>query len=142
MGTTLTPYATVEDVSSFTGQTYTQDEQNRITELCATVSDRLRQYSYNVGKDLDLMIASNRVLPSVVKSVTVDVVVRALATPTNETPMTQYSQSALGYSVSGTYLVPGGGIFIKNSELKILGLKGQRYGVIEFYDKWHNSHFN
>lgn len=142
MGTTLTPYATVEDVSSFTGQTYTQDEQNRITELCTTVSDRLRQYSYNVGKDLDLMIASNRVLPSVVKSVTVDVVVRALATPTNETPMTQYSQSALGYSVSGTYLVPGGGIFIKNSELKILGLKGQRYGVIEFYDKWHNSHFN
>lgn len=142
MGTTLTPYATVEDVSSFTGQTYTQEEQDRITELCTTVSDRLRQYSYNVGKDLDLMIASNRVLPSVVKSVTVDVVVRALATPTNETPMTQYSQSALGYSVSGTYLVPGGGIFIKNSELKILGLKGQRYGVIEFYDKWHNSHFN
>lgn len=142
MGTTLTPYATVEDVSSFTGQTYTQDEQDRITELCTTVSDRLRQYAYNVGKDLDLMIANNRVLPSVVKSVTVDVVVRALATPTNETPMTQYSQSALGYSVSGTYLVPGGGIFIKNSELKILGLKGQRYGVIEFYDKWHNSHFN
>ena len=90
MGTTLTPYATVEDVSSFTGQTYTQDEQDRITELCSTVSDRLRQYAYNVGKDLDVMIINNKVLPSVVKSVTVDVVVRALATPTNETPMTQY----------------------------------------------------
>ena len=56
--------------------------------------------------------------------------------------MTQYSQSALGYSVSGTYLVPGGGIFIKNTELKILGLKNQRYGVIEFYDKWHNSNLD
>ena len=59
MGTTLTPYATVEDVSSFTGQTYTQDEQNRITELCSTVSDRLRQYAYNVGKDLDVMIINS-----------------------------------------------------------------------------------
>ena len=142
METTLTPYATVDDVSSFTGQTYTQDEQDRITELCSTVSDRLRQYAYNVGKDLDVMIINNKVLPSVVKSVTVDVVVRVLATPTNETPMTQYSQSALGYSVSGTYLVPGGGIFIKNTELKILGLKNQRYGVIEFYDKWHNSNLD
>lgn len=142
METTLTPYATVEDVSSFTGQTYTQDEQDRITELCSTVSDRLRQYAYNVGKDLDVMIDSGKVLSTVAKSVTVDVVVRALATPTNETPMTQYSQSALGYSVSGTYLVPGGGIFIKNTELKILGLKNQRYGVIEFYDKWDNCNLD
>ena len=133
MVTTLTPYATVEDVSSFTGQTYTQDEQDRITELCSTVSDRLRQYAYNVGKDLDVMIINNKVLPSVVKSVTVDVVVRALATPTNETPMTQYSQSALGYTVSGTYLNAGGGIYIKQSELKALGLSKQRYGFIEIY---------
>ena len=142
MGTTLTPYATVEDVSSFTGQTYTQDEQDRITELCSTVSDRLRQYAYNVGKDLDVMIINNKVLPSVVKSVTVDVVVRALATPLNDTPMTQYSQSALGYSVSGTYLVPGGGIFIKNAELRALGLLKQRYGVIELYDTRHDCYFD
>ena len=32
----------------------------------------------------------------------------------NNEPMTQMSESALGYSVSGTYLVPGGGLFIKN----------------------------
>ena len=106
------------------------------------LTEKIKMNSVDVGKDLDVMIINNKVLPSVVKSVTVDVVVRALATPTNETPMTQYSQSALGYSVSGTYLVPGGGIFIKNTELKILGLKNQRYGVIEFYDKWHNSNLD
>lgn len=137
--TTLTSYATLSDVQSFTGKTYTADEQARITNLCSEVSDRLRQYALNIGRDLDQMIALGNPLASVVKSVTVDVVVRCLATPLDDAPMTQYSQSALGYSVSGTYLVPGGGIFIKNSELKLLGLKRQTYGVIEFYDKGHNS---
>ena len=47
--------------------------------------------------------------------------------------MTQFAESALGYSVSGSYLVPGGGLFIKDSELKRLGLKKQRYGVIDIY---------
>lgn len=137
--TTLTAYATLADVTSFTGKTYTADEQTKISSLCLDVSNRLRQYAYNVGKDLDEMITAGNPLASVVKSVTVDVVVRCLATPYDETPMTQYSQSALGYSVSGTYLVPGGGIFIKNSELKLLGLKKQRYGVIEYYDSGNNS---
>jgi hypothetical protein len=63
----------------------------------------------------------------------VDVVARALMTSTNTEPMTQVSQSALGYSVSGTYLVPGGGLFIKKSELARLGLRRQQYGGIDFY---------
>lgn len=45
--------------------------------------------------------------------------------------MTQFSESALGYSASGTFLVPGGGLFIKTSELARLGLRRQKYGVIE-----------
>ena len=51
-------------------------------------------------------------------------------TPTDKEPMTQMSESALGYSVSGTYLVPGGGLFIKQSELSRLGLKRQRFGTV------------
>lgn len=70
---------------------------------------------------------------SVVKSVTVDIVARTLMTSTDQEPMTQTTESALGYSVSGSYLVPGGGLFIKNSELSRLGLKKQRFGVIDFY---------
>ena len=67
---------------------------------------------------------------------TVDVVSRALMTPTASTgfgPMTQMSQAAGGYSVSGTFLNPGGGLFVKEAELKALGLKRQKYGVIEVY---------
>ena len=74
-----------------------------------------------------------------VKSVTVDVVARTLMTSTNSEPMSQMSQSALGYSVSGTYLVPGGGLFIKKSELARLGLRRQRMGVIELYDDKRNN---
>ena len=43
------------------------------------------------------------------------------------------AESAMGYSFSGSYLVPGGGLFIKESELKRLGFKKQRYGVIDIY---------
>lgn len=43
------------------------------------------------------------------------------------------SQSALGYSVTGTYLIPGGGLFIKKSELSRLGLRRQRVGVMDIY---------
>ena len=62
-----------------------------------------------------------------------DIIARTLLTATDQEPMVQTSESAMGYSWSGTYLVPGGGLFIKDSELKRLGLKKQRDGVIDFY---------
>ena len=80
------------------------------------------------------MITESVSYGSVVKSVVVDIVARTLMTSTDQEPMTQASEAALGYSWSGSFLVPGGGLFIKDSELKRLGLKKQRYGVIDFYD--------
>lgn len=47
-------------------------------------------------------------------------------TSTDKEPMSQFSESALGYSASGTFLVPGGGLFIKNSELVRLGIKNKQ----------------
>ena len=89
--------------------------------------------AHKVGKDLDEMIDADPVLGTVAKSVTVDVVARTLMTSTNSEPMTQMTESALGYSYSGSYLVPGGGLFIKKSELARLGLKKQRIGVINLW---------
>ena len=63
-------------------------------------------------------------------------------TSTTNEPMTQFSQSALGYSMSGTYLVPGGGLFIKKSELSRLGLRKQKIGTIEMYDQGNNDNSN
>lgn len=123
-------FATTNDVITL-WRKMTPDETERCEALLEVVSDSLRHEAYKVGKNLDDMIAETPSLGSVAKSVTVDVVARTLMTSTDSEPMTQYSQSALGYTVSGTYLVAGGGLFIKNSELARLGLKRQRMGVID-----------
>lgn len=105
-------------------------EVGRAEALLPIVCDSLRLEADKVGKDLDKMIEASPTLASVAKSVTVDVVARCLMTPTNDAPMSQMTQSALGYSVTGTFLVPGGGLFIKTSELARLGLRRQQMGVI------------
>lgn len=127
----MTTFATIEAVSSL-WRPLRFDERERAEALLAVVSDSLRVEAKKVGKDLDIM-TGDPVFANVLKSVVVDIVSRTLMTSTDSEPMTQESQSALGYTWSGTYLVPGGGIFIKDSELKRLGLKKQRYGVVEFY---------
>lgn len=125
-------FATIDDIKSL-WRNLTPDEEKRAETLLGVVSASLRAEADRVGKDLDQMIKDKEFLREVAKSVTVDVVARTLMTSTDTEPMTQMSQSALGYSVSGTYLVPGGGLFIKKSELARLGLKRQRMGAIEFY---------
>ena len=135
----MSNFATVQDVINL-WRPLTQAEQEKVTNLLPVVSDSLRQEADKVGKDLDAMVAESAPLATVAKSVTVDVVARAIMTPTDETPTTQFSQSALGYSVSGTYLVPGGGLFIKKSELARLGLRRQQIGVLEPYGTpWNND---
>lgn len=124
-------YANVDDVIALFRE-LTPEEQAKAEALLPVVCDTLRQEAHLVGKDLDAMIATGLVLPNVVKSVVVDVLARSLLANTNSEPMTQYSQSALGYTYSGTYLNAGGGVFVKRSELVRLGLKRQRMGVINF----------
>lgn len=126
----MADYATVADVSTL-WRPLTTDEMSRANALIPVVCDSLRYEAEKVGKDLDEMVANSGVLATVAKSVTVDVVARTLMTSTDQEPATQFSQSALGYSVSGTYLVPGGGLFIKKSELARLGLKRQQRRVID-----------
>lgn len=122
-------YATINDVIALFRPLSTE-ENARAVQLLPIVSSSLRAEAKKVGKDLDAMVTADTDLLNVAKSVTVDVVARTLMTSTNQEPLSQFSEAALGYSVSGTYLVPGGGLFIKNSELARLGLRRQRIGVI------------
>lgn len=126
-------FATINDITNLF-RPLTNEEAEKANALLPVVSDSIRQEARKVGKDIDAMIETGELLENVVKSVVVDVTARALLTSTNSEPMSQMSQSALGYSVSGTFLVPGGGLFIKKSELARLGLKRQKYGVVDFYD--------
>ena len=128
----MSSFATISDVETL-WRYLKQDETDRASFLLEVVSDSLRVEAEKVGKDLDAMVLKSAAYANVVKSVAVDIVARTLMTSTDQEPMTQFNQSALGYSASGSFLVPGGGLFIKKSELDRLGLRRQRYGVINLY---------
>ena len=128
----MSSFATISDVETL-WRYLKQDETDRASFLLEVVSDSLRVEAEKVGKDLDAMVLKSDAYANVVKSVAVDIVARTLMTSTDQEPMTQFNQTALGYSASGSFLVPGGGLFIKKSELARLGLRRQRYGVMNLY---------
>lgn len=125
-------FITTEDVSEL-WRPLTDEEIGRVKGLIPVIADSLRQEAIKSGRDLDYLIASGKLMPNVLKSVMVDVVARTLMTPVDQPPMTQMSQTALGYTMQGTFLVPGGGLFIKDSELRRLGLKRQRLRGVDLY---------
>ena len=107
----------------------TEEEKLRAQKLIEVVNAIIDDEAERLGRDPhDLGIRYHARL-----SVVTDIIARTLMTSTNQEPMTQITQSAGGYSTSGTYLVPGGGLYIKKSEWARLGLRRQRIGVIDFY---------
>ena len=101
----MEPFASVDDVINL-WRKLTQDEIKRADALLPVISDSLREEAKKVGKELDEMKSESATFESVLKSVTVDVLARTLLTSTDKEPMIQESQSALGYSYSGTYVIP------------------------------------
>ena len=128
----MTKWATLEDIEKL-WRPLTDTEKPRAEALLPIVESSLITEAREVDKDLHYMAMTDEAYKNVLISVVVDVVARTLMTSTNQEPMTQMAQSAGGYSTSGTFLVPGGGLFIKKSELARLGLRRQRIGVIDFY---------
>lgn len=130
----MTNLASVNDVNTI-WKHLSNAEQEQVEALLPIVSDSLRQEAKRVGKDLDKMITKGEVLPNVVKSVVVDVISRYLdqLSSDNASTLSQESQSALGYSWSGTYVNTGGGMSILKKDLKRLGLTRQRFGMVDLY---------
>lgn len=133
-------FATVADVESL-WRTLTPAEEERAGNLLPAISDVLRSEAERRGYDLDSMIEESASYETVVKTTTVDICVRALRQDTSATgePMAQESQSALGYSWSGTYAIPGGSnLPIMRNDLKRLGITKQRWGALDIYgtDYW------
>lgn len=113
----MNDFATLNDVIAL-WRPLTPDEVEKVNKLLPIVSNCLRYEAEKVGKDLDAMIADNDRLADVAKSVTVDVVKRYINdNAVDSVSMSQMSESAGGYTTSGTYLVPGGGLFIKKMNL-------------------------
>ncbi len=133
----MSEFATLQDVLTLTGTDYTTQQQERISALIPVVSDLIERKGREVGKNVHREMAIDSAYASVVKLVTVDVVARVMRQSTDGEPLSQESQSALGYSWSGTYAIPGGGIAMSlmNNEMKLLGFKQQLRSV----RLWHGS---
>ena len=134
-------FASVADVESL-WRTLTPAEAARATNLLPAISDILRNEASNRGYDLDAMIEESASYSTVVTTVCVDICVRALKQNTDATgePMSQESQSALGYTWSGTYAIPGGAnLPVMRNDLKRLGITKQRWGALDIYgtDNWN-----
>ena len=130
-----TAFATVEDIEALY-RPLSPSETTRAEAMLPLVSDELRNYGTNAGVDLDAKAEAEPVYANVLKIVTVDVVFRVLRSSVDGDPMTQEAQSGLGYSWSGSYAIPGGGIAgaILNNDLKRLGLLRQTMGVISLWE--------
>lgn len=127
-------YATIEDVIKL-GRKLTAEEQEKAAALlpvaCAKLSTACKKY----GNDLDIMIADEPDVELVAKDIIVRATLRAVDTIADSSPATsQASQSAMGYSVSMTYLNAGQQLYFLRNELKELGVMRQRYGAMEVYD--------
>ena len=126
-------FATIEDMANL-WRALTEAEMQRAPHLLEVASDTLRQMAQNRGMNLDNMVYNGEIYESVLKDVVVAAVGRVLRASTTGEPVSQVTQSALGYSVSGTYLNPQGGMFFYDNELARLGLnRKQRLGRIEMY---------
>lgn len=128
----MSDYATVDDIITLK-RSLTAEEQERAEALISLVSDIIRVAGISVGRDVDQMIEDLPEYASVVKSVTVGVVLRELDTPAGQLPATQQTETT--GSVSLSYSLPNASDTIRlwPSDLKMLGFKKQRYGVIEMW---------
>lgn len=129
----MTNYATIADLEAL-WRPLRSGETEKAEALLRSVSALLRTEAKKRGRDFPSMLEEDEDLAEVAKSVTCDICARALMTSTDQEPVSQSTETTPGYSYSATYLVPGGGLFIKNSELARLGLKRQRYGVLDVYN--------
>ena len=136
----MADFATVADVESL-WRLMDDSECTRAGNLLPAISDILRSEAERRGYNLDSMIEESESYGTVVKTATVDICVRALKQNTSATgePMSQESQSALGYTWSGTYAIPGGAnLPVMRNDLKRLGITKQRWGALDIYgtDNW------
>lgn len=116
--------ATVEEYEEVYSVHLSDTDKARVETLLMYASALLRVEASNRGYNLDLIMLKDGAKRTVAKMVVMASVKRAMHTnEMTEAPLEQFSQSAMGYTVSGTYLNPGDDIYFLNNELKRLGIK-------------------
>ena len=124
-------YATIQDIETY-WRPLTEDEQTIAETLIADCSSKIRIRAKKSNKDFDALIAEDEDLQNVTKSIVSKVVINAMKV-TDSIPMTQFSESVGGYSISGSPYNPSGSLFISRADWKELGLSSQHIGGLNVY---------
>lgn len=130
-------YATVDDIIA-TWRPLKDEEIEKAERLISQVCAEIRLTAERYGKDIDNLIEQSADYALVVQSVVCDTVARVLNQSADSDMFTQFSQSAGGYTISGTYANPGGGTLLLNRDLRKLGLKVQQFGIVDIYGTKRN----
>ena len=123
-------FATVEDVMNLYGS-LNADQIAKVEQLLTYTSSYFRSLAKEYGRDLNQEVIDDEDMKNNAKLATCNVVIREL--DKGNSSLSQESQSALGYTWSGTYVNTGGGLSILNKDLKLLGLNRQRIGMVDNY---------
>lgn len=124
-------YATLADLQTI-WRPLNIEEQVAAEQLLTDASAKIRNRAKNRGKDFDAMVEADADLASVAKNIVCKSVMNAMKM-TEVAPVQQFSESAGGYAVSGTYMTPGGGLAITKADWKELGLGNQLFGGLDVY---------
>lgn len=122
----MAAFATVQELEAF-WKPLSQAEKTRAASILELASNRIRLMATNQGVELN---TEDEVFMSVLKSVVLESTKRAMQTPQDVPPVSDYSQTAGPYSENYKFINPGGDLWFKRSELSSIGLGGQTLGNI------------
>lgn len=128
-------YASVEDYEKVYNTALNNDQHKRLLMLIELASSLLREEANKRNMNLNAVISSSDDKANVAKMVVLACVHRVMSKDDDQDmPLEQFSQSALGYTFSGTYVNPGDDLYYLRNELKRMGIIKQRYGAMEIYE--------
>ena len=128
-------YASVEDYEKVYNTALNNDQHKRLLMLIELASSLLLEEANKRNMNLSAVISSSDDKANVAKMVVLACVHRVMSKDDDQDmPLEQFSQSALGYTFSGTYVNPGDDLYYLRNELKRMGIIKQRYGAMEIYE--------
>ncbi len=123
----MNKYATIEDYLQLYNAEIDDSKKERLIMLLDLASSLLREEARERGYNLEKMIERNPDKANVAKLVVLASVRRVMSKEEEDSlNLQQFSQSAMGYTISGTYFNPGDDLYFLKNELSRLGLNRQK----------------
>ena len=122
----MQPFATTSDIADG-WRALTTDEQTRAESLLVRASAMIASELDRAGVTWP---TTTEPLATNLVTATCNVVRRAMSVPTDFQPVSQYTQSAVGYSETMAYANPNGDMYLTAQEKSSLGIGRQRMGFM------------